>query len=133
MPEDLREYRERTARQNAAVRVEEAARRLQTVHQAGVKTALLTGDPNWDFFLTYLQAGVDGMKAQAADLERIILDPHVVDPLILQQSKNMLADLNGRSGALEAVISLPKELIDRGREAKSILERMEETNATSSG
>ena len=129
MPENLDEHRTRTGRKKAEDTIERAARSLATVRQAAVKVELLTGDPNWDFFIQYIQAAVNGIEPQIADTERTILDPAVADPIVIQQAKNVLAELRGRRDALVSVIELPKELISDGLKAGDLLRRMSKDDA----
>ncbi len=98
---------------------------LKMVRQAAVKAELLTGDPVWDLFLTYLQHTVEETEAYRQSAQDILTHPSTVDHHSMLQAKIVLAECNSRIAILEAVISLPKDLIEMGAKAKGLLEREE--------
>ena len=109
-----------------AERAAERRPQLEMLAQAEVKAALLTGDPNWDKFLSYLQAALEITEAQPPAFAAVIADPAMVEHDRIMAAKICLAECKGRVEAFEAVISLPKDIMKMGAEAKTLLERLPE-------
>ena len=95
------------------------------IQQAAVKAELLTGDPVWDLFLTYLQFALEETEPYRESAQNILIHPATVDHNTMLQAKIALAESTSRASILEAVISLPKDLIKLGSEAKGLLDREE--------
>jgi len=112
------------ARQNS-IRANGHDRDLKMIQQAAVKAELLTGDPVWDLFLTYLQHAIEETEARKESAQGILIHPANVDHNSMLQAKIALAEFNSRIDLLKDVISLPKRLIEMGTEAKGLLEREE--------
>ena len=125
MNESLDEFKARTGDKKAE---REAAHRpqLQMLARAEVNSRALTGDPLWDTFLSYLQAAVEQTEAQRDTFTATISDPKVVNGDQIMMAKTGLAECTGRLEAWNAVISLPKDLIEMGQEAKTLLDRLPE-------
>lgn len=123
MNESLDDFKKRTGDKRAE---REAAHRpqIEMLAQAQVKTELLTGDAHWDWFLSFLQAAVDHTEGQRDAFAAIIADPKTVQIDTIMEAKIGLAECKARLDAWNAVISLPKDLIEMGQEAKTLLERM---------
>jgi hypothetical protein len=98
---------------------------VKMVQQAAVKAELLTGDPVWDLFLTYLQHTIEETEAYRQNAQNVLVHPSTVDHHEMLQAKIALAECNSRIDILRAVISLPKDLIEMGTKAKGLLEREE--------
>ncbi len=97
---------------------------FEMARQSAVRVELLTGDSHWDSFLSYIQAAQDETEAQLQSLIQLISNPIVVDHDRIMQAKIGLAECKGRIDAWQAVIELPKDLIEAGNKAKGLLERM---------
>ena len=125
MSESLQEFRERTGDRRAQ---NEAAHRpqLEMVAQAVVKTEMLTGDALWDTFLSYLQSAVEQTSSQRDAFAAVISDSKTVQVETIMSAKIGLAECKARIEAWNAVISLPKDLIEMGSEAKTLLGRLPE-------
>ena len=98
--------------------------RLELLRQAAVRTELLTGNSEWDSFLGYIQAALEETEFQRKNLFSAISDPLCVDHNAIMQIKIAIAECKGRIDAWQAVIELPKDLIEAGDKAKGLLERM---------
>ncbi len=124
MNESLDEFKARTGDKKAE---REAAHRpqLQMLARAEVNSRMLTGEPLWDTFLSYLQAAVEQTEGQNAAFAATIADPRIVDGDMIMEAKTGLAECQGRIKAWNAVISLPKDLIEMGQEAKTLLGRID--------
>ncbi len=107
-----------------AERAQEHRPVLKMLAQAEVKAGLLTGDPNWDIFLSYVQADVEFMEGLRDGFEAKIADPRTVNHEQIVLAKIGLAECTATINAWEAVISLPKDILEMGREARTLLDRM---------
>ncbi len=97
---------------------------LEMLAQAEVKAKHLTGHVEWDRFLSYLQNFRNTVEAQREGFAKVIADPRVVDHGSILEAKIAMAECQGRMDALDGVISLPKDLMEMGAQAKTLLERM---------
>ena len=98
--------------------------RLELLRQTAIRTERLTGAPDFDSFLGYIQAAMEATEAQRESLVELLSDPMVVDHARIMQAKIALAECKGRIDAWQGVIELPKDLIEVGNKAKGLLERM---------
>lgn len=104
---------------------------FKMIQQAAVKAELLTGVDHWDTFLSYLQAVLEVSEGHRLDAQEILCHPNNVDHSTMLRAKIALAECESRIGILRAVMSLPKDLIEMGNDAKSILERVDKANSAS--
>ncbi len=123
MNPDYGEWHKRTEGKKAE-RAQERRPQLEMLAQAEVQAGLLTGDPNWDIFLSYIQAVLEVTKGQRDAFAAVIADPATVEHDRIMSAKIGLAECKGLIDAWEAVISLPKDILEVGREARTLLERM---------
>lgn len=124
----LDEYKKTRAGLDQANGHDSGLRHLEMIRQAGVKAGLLTGHPHWDTFLSYIQAAVESLEAVAQGFEDVLCDPTVVENSELLKAKIGLAECRAQIRTLNSVISLPKDLMAQGDQAKDILERMDAGN-----
>lgn len=95
---------------------------LQYLVQAQVKQENLTGDQYWDIYLSYLQEVFERITPQANQIRDRLCDPKVVDPNAIMEAKLALADINGQIRMIEAILGLPKAIMESGDKAKERLE-----------
>ncbi len=122
----LDEYRQDSPRAKSQL-ASEARRlqsRLQMMKQAELKAEAVTGDPNWDTFLSYIQEAVEETEGQAKGFLAVLSDPTVVNQDRMMQMKIGLRECQARIDAFNAVMSLPKDLIKLGKDATALLKRM---------
>ena len=98
--------------------------RLEMIAQAAVKADLLTGDSNWDTFLSYIQAAAEQTEAQRNAILEQISDPNIVDDNQTRRLRNAVIACNERIGAWKAVMDLPKDIIENGEKARAILDKL---------
>jgi hypothetical protein len=115
------EYSER----QKSVRHNGHANDQKMIQQAAVKAELLTSDPVWDLFLTYLQFALEETETYRENAQNILIHPTTVGHNDMLQAKIALAESTSRAAILRAVISLPKDLIQMGKDAEGLLERLE--------
>ena len=91
---------------------------LQIVQQQAVRQSALTGDANWDPFLSYIEAAIAATerKRDAEDVK--LRDPNLVNDEAMRGIKINLVRLEERIGALKEVLALPKFLKEQGESAR---------------
>lgn len=99
--------------------------RYELIRQAAVRTELLMGSSEWNSFLGYIQGAIEETEVQRDSLIELISDPLMVDHDQIMRAKIALSGCKERIAAWNAVIELPKDLIEAGNKAKGLLERME--------
>ena len=102
---------------------------LEMLRQASVSAESLTGNPHWDIFLQYLAAAIEDTEGQKKGFSDALADPSVVDTNDIMKAKLSLAECNGRIDAWKFVLSLPKDIIGMGTQAKELLGRMPKEDA----
>ncbi len=123
--ENLDEFRARTAA-NQQTQASQYRPQLKMLAQAEVSAKMLTGDPQWDRFLSYLQAALEHTQGQADAAAETIANPSVVNNDQIMAAKAIITECNARVDAWNAVISLPKDLIEMGDQATALLDRLPE-------
>ncbi len=116
---DYRAYLEETAKEKDGDKVHQ----LRTVERAALKAQAITGDPNWDNYLTYLQAAIDNTEQQHKRLQEQLCGD-VVELVDMMRIKLALAECNGRLIAWRAARDLPKDLIENGDKARDLLTKV---------
>ena len=94
---------------------------LEYLTQAAVKQVLLTGNPHWDTFLSYLQSALERMLDQEIQLRDRLCSSSLVSPDGIMETKLALAEIVGQIKTIEAVIGLPKDIMETGEKAKDRL------------
>ena len=91
------------------------------LQQAAVQSALLTGSPEWDYFLSQMQFWVNQTKLQA-DTFRSALENPYIDELLASRARRDLILCNERIAILNAVIKFPSDIKQAGEQAKLDIE-----------
>ncbi len=99
--------------------------RYELLIQAGVKAEHLTGDENWDIFLSYIQGSIDQTTEHLHAWEQRLTDPELVDDIEMRHAKIAAIRCRERIVAWQAVIELPVDLRKMADEAKALMERIE--------
>ncbi len=94
---------------------------LEYLVQAEVKMELLTGNPHWDVFLSYIQSTIEGLDARLEHARNTLCDPKTVNADLIFSLKLEIAELGGMIKSMEAVLSLPKGIMEEGEKAREIL------------
>jgi hypothetical protein len=100
---------------------------IQAIQRAAVEASLVTGDDHWDFFLSTLQAKLDGFIAQR-DIARALLensDNFSTADLINEKLAVRLYGI--QIDLLKWVMELPNELMEQGEQAKQPIGTVDET------
>ena len=94
---------------------------LEYLKQAQVKMELLTGDPHWDTFLSYLQNALEGLRLVEERFEKELIAPDLVDHGDIMKVKHGLVQVSAQINLLEGILALPKDIIESGEKAKALL------------
>lgn len=94
---------------------------LEFLAQAQVRMEHLTGNQDWDRFLSYLEGHNTRLKEGRDHLRDVLCSPELVDQGEIMQAKTALARVGGMIDMLEAVLQLPKDIIETGEKAKEKL------------
>ena len=98
---------------------------LEWLAQAAVSAEQLMADPHWKVYQQYLAAAVGNTEQNADALRRKLASPLVVDHSEILITKIALAESEAMIRAWNVAISMPKEIMEKGEEAKSVLERLD--------
>ncbi len=94
--------------------------------QAAVDATAMTNSPTWNIFLQHVQAAIDTTRKVRDAHERVMRDPLVVNHDQIMTAKLGFVEANATITAWEAVLSLPKEIIERGDRARGLLHEREQ-------
>ena len=98
---------------------------LRMMQQAAVSAERLTGVLQWDLFLAFLQGAIETTRKQLEAFQTAMNSPDLLDSQKVLQCKVSALRCAERIAAWEAVIALPKDLIELGEKAEVLVSRME--------
>ena len=109
-------------------------KRLDTTHIADLKSiaqempraAALTGDPNWDYFLRYLEAGIKRCEKQAEQKRQEAARLVLTDEQAAKAAAVLVTKLEERANTLKEIILIPKWIKDNGESAVAAIAAMEQ-------
>lgn len=129
LPSAQEHYRSRD--EQRSVDLQAQRRQLTLLAQAEVLAGNMTRVPEWNLFLSYVSAAAEECERQIDLLRTKVSDPMVVQHDEVMRLKVLLEGWQQRRLAFDAVMSLPKDLLDMGQSAKALLERMPELEKAS--
>ena len=104
-------------------KVRENERTFQQIAQAAVPAAAVTGSAEWDYLLSLMQAEVERLDKVIQGLtEAYAIDPSF-DPIRMSESKAAIRTAVAQRDTLRSVITLPKEIIEKGEKAQLALQQ----------
>ena len=80
---------------------------LDLLTQAQISSEKVTGDPDWDRYLSYLQAAVERTRMHRERYSDVLSDPKVTDQAAMMAAKIGLLECDAQIKAWDAAISLP--------------------------
>jgi hypothetical protein len=110
--------RTRPAHEPSAAEVKQ----LRGLRQAEVSADRLTGDPDWDVYLSYLHAAIEATARQKSSLEERLHSPDLVDHVEMLKIKIALSECTARIDAWTAALNLPSDIKKNGRNAKNLID-----------
>lgn len=93
------------------------------VKSAALSAEMLTGSVEWDKFLGYLQAVREQIERDRQMLGDDLDDPKITDPDTVMGIKTRRAAMATNLELLDAIMQLPIDLVNGGKEADKIMER----------
>ncbi len=114
---DVKDMRERLGKE----KMNGQRGQMEYLVQAEVKMELLTGNPHWDIFLSYIQSTLDGLKDRLFAARNSLCSSSTVNPDLITALKLEIAEVGGMVKSMEAVLSLPKGIMEEGEKAREIL------------
>lgn len=106
------------------VKLDQYVPSLTLLRQAAPPMETLTGLPTWDLFLNYLQGAIEKTREQLRTLDQQMRSSDVLSHEAMLQCKIQIIRCEERIAAWDAVVGLPKELVEHGTAAQGLLERM---------
>ncbi len=97
---------------------------ISMVMQAGLSAESVTNHPDWDRFLSMIQAAIEKTDEQRQGYRELLESSALVDPNEIQKIRVQLIICNERISAWKVVIDMPKELMSNAADAIDIMERM---------
>ncbi len=97
---------------------------LEYLVQAEVKMGLLTGNPDFDVFLSYIQSTLNGLDERLGQARNVLCDPKTVNSDLITALKLEIAEVGGMIKSMEAVLSLPKGIMEEGEKARERLDAL---------
>ena len=108
----------------------DSVRDLKRHARSALEAEAVTGNPHWDYYLSYLQDAIETTDAQIAHLTSFLCDDTVVDHNQMMTLKLALAECKGMASAWKTARDLPKDLIENGEKATALLETLDTDNVT---
>lgn len=121
---DREEFEALVKKENQA-RINGQRTNLEMIRQAAVKADLLTGDQYWDTFLSYLEAAVENLSTDRETSNRLLCGPQTVEPNEIMVLKFRIAQLDIQIATIRGIMALPKDIRERGEQAKDLLKRLD--------
>ncbi len=118
--EDYAEFAERQKKQKANGH----SSALEFLAQAEVHQRNLTGQPEWDRFLSYIQSTRDRIGQARLALKEKLCDISLVDNNEIMAVKMDIVRLDSLAEAFDAVLSLPKDIMETGEKAREELDKI---------
>ena len=84
----------------------------------------VTGSQEWDFFLSLLQAEIEGLTKYIDSQQSSYVSDPSFDPTHMAEQKARLIEATAQRSTLQEVLSLPKRIIEQGEKAKIALSRL---------
>lgn len=95
------------------------------IEQAGIAASLVTGDPAWDVFLSYIQRAIEDAQHSREGWMVSLVDPRTVDPEKVARARMAVMTIDERIKALQWVIEMPVGIKKVGAVAKEYLDKMD--------
>jgi len=127
--EDFERLRQSSLKDNYA----KATSHLTLIKQGAVVGESMTGVQAWDTFLSFVQGAIDTTREQLDALNHTLASPDILDHDRMLSIKVSMIRCKERIAAWEAIVKLPKDLIEHGEQAQSLLDRMEHTDGDNRG
>jgi hypothetical protein len=126
MPRPARAEFDRLLKRQAHDRVKDQERDLRQAAQATVPIDKLTHSEEWDYFVSIIQEEMNGTSALLDSLYEEMNTDTSFEPHIMAQRKAYAMRVAERRLTLEAILALPKQIMEIGENAKLALENLDD-------
>jgi hypothetical protein len=109
-------------RQQRVAKVRESKTQLRQVAQAELAIDVVTKSPEWDYFLSLLQSEVDQLDQMLEVLQQAYAREPSFSYEAMAERKAQLMQVSVQRDTLMHVLSLPKEIMEKGAKAKLALQ-----------
>jgi hypothetical protein len=92
---------------------------LEVIAREALRAEAVTGDENWDHFLTHLEANIRATEVQLEAEDRKLRSPYLVNDEQIRTLKAHITRLEERIRTLKEVLMLPKYLKQHGDLARA--------------
>lgn len=99
------------------------AANLEVIAREALRAEAVTGDENWDHFLSYIEAAIKAAETQLQHEDAKLRSPYLVNDEAIRVLKAQITALTTRVATLREVIMLPKYLKEHGERAREFLEQ----------
>lgn len=106
--------------------MEQTISHLQMVERSTVAAEHLTNDPKWDMFLSVIQGSLDQTKNLIEMALDQLVNSDLIDPNALMSVKIRHRELVMQQRTLEAVMVIPKSLMDDAEKARDVLSKLQD-------
>lgn len=100
-------------------RVPHGAQNLDIIVREAARMEALTGHPDFDHFLTYIEAALRASEAQLKIEDAKLRSPYLVNDEAVRVLKAQITFIESRIHTLKEVLMLPKYLKEHGDAAKA--------------
>lgn len=128
--EEVEEYWKKNRDLNVSESDKSLFHRFQILSKAAVEIELLTGDANWDIFLSHLQAVVNEAQEEAQTFREILESETVWGDEDIRRARVSLLLAKERVRLLEHVMQLPAEIKAQGEAAVDLMTRLQKPEET---
>ena len=97
---------------------ESAIAKVHLVAQQALRQDAVTGDPNWDYFLAYIEAAIAVNERARAGEDIKLRDPSLVNDEKIRVLRVNIVRIDERIATFKEVLSLPKFLKSQGEVAR---------------
>ena len=125
MPNTRREFQQ-FVEESKVKKLRSREREIREVAQAAVPIGRLTNDENWDFFLSIVQEQVDRLGALIESLQAAAFSDPSFEYADLVSRKAAIDRAKTQKATLEQIMALPKDILEKGIEAKLALDKLED-------
>jgi len=120
-----REFRESVERRQQAD-TREHATQLRQMAQAAVPIGKLTHSEEWNYFLSIVQESINRLGEELKALQAKSLSERTFEYTEMVQHKAQMIELVAQKLALEQVIDLPRQILEKGKDAQLKLDNLDD-------
>lgn len=103
---------------------------LEILKRAALAADMMTGDPAWDEFLSYVQHHLETATRERNNAMAQLMSPQLHDPNTLANVRMLIIRLGERIAVMTEIIALPKKIKEMGEgAARTLIEQEQQAEA----